>query len=66
MLKVKGISASRGIARGIVHIEELKVVDEIEENKIKDNKVEEEIKRLEQAVEKAKKELQEIKEKTEK
>ena len=29
MLKVKGTSASWGIARGIVHIEELKEVDEI-------------------------------------
>ncbi|MFW6271116.1 MAG: phosphoenolpyruvate--protein phosphotransferase [Bacillota bacterium] len=66
MEKIKGITASRGIAKGTVHIEKLQDFNNIEEKKIDESEVVKAVEKLDEAVEKAKKELQEIKEKTEK
>ena len=65
MDKIKGISASRGIAKGKVHFEELKELEEIEEKRIDESKIDEEVESLEKAIDKAKEELKKIKEKTE-
>ena len=64
MDKIKGISASRGIAKGKVHIEQLKELDEIEEKKISESEVDKEVESLGKAIDRAKEELKEIKEKT--
>lgn len=65
MQEIKGISASNGIAKGVVHIEKLKDLDEIEERKINNNKISAELERLEKAVDRAISEISKIKEKTE-